>query len=164
MKKMFVVLMAFAVGFAVMSCKSNAKGEGAAEGTETESTETAVAANPIEALTAVVEKAQKDGANWSVDEWKDAYRKVMAALAPSLKKMAEMSESFKPEEGEEPDMAKVAQLLSTLETLKKEFQPYEDLMHQFDSLSQLSANGRAVENDKEFAAQLKKEFGLPEDM
>lgn len=160
MKKMFVILMAFALGMAVTSCKSSPKAEGA----EGESTETVTPANPMEALTAVVKDAQENGANWSVDEWKDAYRKVMAALAPSLKKMAELTEGIKTEDGEEPDMAKVAQVLASLESLQKEFAPYEELMNQFDSISKLSANGQAVENDKEFAAQLKKEFGLPEDM
>ena len=54
--------MAFVLGLAVMSCK---------QGPKAEATEADAAVDPIQGLTELVEKAKADGANWSVDEWKD---------------------------------------------------------------------------------------------
>ena len=55
MKKTLVVMMAFVLGLAITSCKQAPKAAEAAETTE------AAAADPVQALTELVEKAKADG-------------------------------------------------------------------------------------------------------
>ena len=155
MKKLLVVMMAFILGMAVTSCKQGTKAEAAA-------TETEAAVDGEKVLSDLVEKAKTEGANWSVDQWKDAYKEAMGVMAPVLKEVFDLTKSIKP--GEEADTAKLAAVMTKLAELQEKFKPYEGYMNQFDSIVKLYPNGKAVDDDKEFAAQLKKEFGLPEDM
>ena len=157
MKKTLVVMMAFILGMAITSCKQTQKAE--AEATETEA-----AVDGEKVLSDLVEKATAEGANWSVDQWKDAYKQAMGAVAPIMKEVAELIKSIKTEDGKEPDAAKLAEVMTKLAELQKKFKPYEGYMNQFDSIVKLYPNGKAVDEDKEFEAQMKKEFGFPEDM
>ena len=81
MKKAFIVMMAFMLGMAVTSCKQGQKAAPTAE---------EVAADPVATLNQLVEKAQAEGANWSVDEWKEAYHTVFLAMSPAMKGMYEV--------------------------------------------------------------------------
>ena len=161
MKKVLVVMMAFVMGMAVTSCKQGPKAEGETAGQEEVTKQTP--ADPIEALTAVVEKAKAEGANWTVDQWKDAMKEAMVAIAPIMKEMAELTGSVQGKEGEEPDAAKIAEVAGKLEEFSKKYEPMEPLMSQLDSIAKASENGKTVLDDKEFEKQLKQELGLPED-
>ena len=152
MKKTLVVMMAFVLGLAVMSCKQGPKAVDPAE----------AAANPEQALSSLVEKAKADGANWSVDEWKDAFKVAMAAVAPTMKEVQDLTNGMKPGEGEEIDTAKVSEVMSKLGELQKKFEPIQNLISQFDSISKSYPNGKAVSDDKEFEKEMMKEFGIEE--
>ena len=91
MKKTLVVMMAFVLGLAITSCKQAPKAAEAAE---------AAAADPAQTLTELVEKAKADGAKWSVDEWKDAFKTAMTAVAPMMKEVQDLTKSVIPKEGE----------------------------------------------------------------
>ena len=154
MKKTLVVMMAFILGMAITSCKQGPKAE--AEATETEAT----TAEGVKVLADLVEKAKAEGANWSVDQWKDAYKTAMSVMAPTMKELVDLTKDIKSDE--EPDTAKLAAVMEKLVELKEKFKPYEGYMNQFDSIVKLYPNGRAVEEDEEFDALIKKEFGLTE--
>lgn len=164
MKKVLFGFAILAASAMMVSCgnKSAQNAEGQDSTAVAEAVDKA-SANPTEALTALVEKAKAEGANWSVDQWKDAYRQVMSVMAPSLKEIFALTESIKTEDGKEPDGAKVAEVIGKMSELQKKFEPLEKLMEEFSEISKNSVNGKAVEEDKEFEAQIKKEFGLPED-
>ena len=51
----------------------------------------------------VVEKAKTEGANWSVDEWKDAFKTAMACVAPTMKEVQALTSSLQTKEGEAAD-------------------------------------------------------------
>ena len=153
MKKTLVVMMAFVLGLAITSCKQGPKVVDAAE----------AAADPAKTLTELVDKAKAEGANWSVDEWKDAFKTAMACVAPTMKEVQELTSSLQTKEGEEPDTAKLAEVMTKLGELKVKYDPIENLISQFDSISKSYPNGKAVSDDKEFEKAMMKEFGL-EDM
>ena len=153
MKKTLVVMMAFVLGLAITSCKQGPKVVDAAE----------AAADPAKTLTELVDKAKAEGANWSVDEWKDAFKTAMACVAPTMKEVQDLTNSLQTKEGEEPDTAKLAEVMTKLGELKVKYDPIENLISQFDSISKSYPNGKAVSDDKEFEKAMMKEFGL-EDM
>ena len=160
MKKLFLVaIVALAMGLGMTSCKQNAAPAG--EAAEAEQTE--APADPIKALTDLTAKAKAEGANWSVDEWKDAFKVAMSAVAPTMKEIAEITSDLKTKEGEEPDTAKLAKAFEQMKVLQEKFAPIEDLASQFDSISKSYPNGKTVADDKEFEKAMMKELGLPED-
>lgn len=152
MKKTLVVMMAFMLGLAITSCKQGPK---AAD-------PEAAAADPAQTLTELIEKSKADGSKWSVDEWKDAYKTAMVAVAPTLKEIGTIMEQFKPKEGEDIDTTKLAEAMNKMKAIEEKFAPVQELLNQFDSISKSYPNGKAVSEDKAFEEQCMKEFGIPD--
>ena len=152
MKKTLVVMMAFVLGLAITSCKQGPKA------VDPE----AAAADPAQTLTELIEKSKADGAKWSVDEWKDAYKTAMVDVAPTMKEIGAIMEQFKPKEGEDIDTTKLAEAMTKMKDLEEKFAPVQELLNQFDSISKSYPNGKAVSEDKEFEQQCMKEFGIPD--
>ena len=153
MKKAFVVLMAFMLGMAITSCNQGQKAAPTAE---------EVAANPAETLTKLVEQAQAEGANWSVDEWKDAYHTAFLAMAPAMKGMYEVMQLIQGE-GAATDTAAISKAMQKAQSIEKEFSELGTIVGQLDSIGKLYPNGKTVSEDKEFEKACLKEIGLPED-
>ena len=152
MKKTLVVMMAFVLGLAITSCKQGPKA------VDPE----AAAADPAQTLTELIEKSKADGSKWSVDEWKDAYKTAMVAVAPTLKEIGTIMEQFKPKEGEDIDTTKLAEAMNKMKAIEEKFAPVQELLNQFDSISKSYPNGKAVSEDKAFEEQCMKEFGIPD--
>jgi hypothetical protein len=152
MKKTLVVMMALMLGLAITSCKQGPK---AAD-------PEAAAADPAQTLTELIEKSKADGSKWSVDEWKDAYKTAMVAVAPTLKEIGTIMEQFKPKEGEDIDTTKLAEAMNKMKAIEEKFAPVQELLNQFDSISKSYPNGKAVSEDKAFEEQCMKEFGIPD--
>ena len=152
MKKTLVVMMALMLGLAITSCKQGSK---AAD-------PEAAAADPAQTLTELIEKSKADGSKWSVDEWKDAYKTAMVAVAPTLKEIGTIMEQFKPKEGEDIDTTKLAEAMNKMKAIEEKFAPVQELLNQFDSISKSYPNGKAVSEDKAFEEQCMKEFGIPD--
>ena len=152
MKKTLVVMMAFVLGLAITSCKQGPK---AAD-------PEAAAADPAQTITELIEKSKADGSKWSVDEWKDAYKTAMVAVAPTLKEIGTIMEQFKPKEGEDIDTTKLAEAMNKMKAIEEKFAPVQELLNQFDSISKSYPNGKAVSEDKAFEEQCMKEFGIPD--
>ncbi len=149
MKKILVVMIAFVLGMAITSCKQSPKAVDAAD-----------AADPAKTLIEIVEKAKAEGANWTVEEWKEVFTTAMKSIAPTLLEVQELTESIMPKEGEEIDSAKVASVLYKLQEMENNFIPVQEALNQFDSISKSYPNGKAVSEDKEFEKALLKELGL----
>lgn len=150
MKKTLVVMMAFVFGMAITSCKQGSKG----------ADQEAAAADPAKTLTELVEKSKADGSKWTVDEWKDAFKTAMAAVAPTMKEISAIMESLKPKEGEDIDTTKLAEAMGKIKAIEEKFTPVQELLNQFDSISKSYPNGKAVSEDKEFEEQCLKEFDI----
>ena len=153
MKKTLVVMMAFVLGLAITSCKQAPKAAEAAE---------AATADPVQTLTELLEKAKADGAKWTVDEWKDAFKVAMTTVAPTLKEIGEITASLQTKEGEEPDTAKISEAFEKMKLMQEKYAPFEEILDQFDSISKSYPNGKAVSEDKEFEAAMMKERGIPD--
>ncbi len=115
-------------------------------------------------LADVVAKAKTDGANWSVDEWKDAMKQMMLAAKPMMVEVSELMKSVQPAEGEEADAAKVAEAMTKLADIQNKYPDFEKLMNEFEEAAKATENGKKVIEDEEWAKSVAKELGLPEDI
>ena len=101
----------------------------------------------------LVASAKADGANWTVDQWKDAFRNVMLNCKPMFDEMKEMMELV------EKDPTKAMEMAEGLET------KYKDLntkLEEFVKIAEGTENGKKVSEDKDFQKQLEEEFDIPD--
>ena len=101
----------------------------------------------------LVASAKADGANWTVDQWKDAYHSVAVNIKPMMDEMKEMMELL------EKDPTKAMEMAQGLETKYKDLNA---LVEQFNEIAEGTENGKKVEEDEEFQKQIKEEFGFPD--
>lgn len=153
MKKTLVVMMAFVLGMAVTSCKQGQKTEVA------NAVEEAVAApSAAEVLTNLIEKAQAEGADWTVDQWKDVVKESFAAMVPTMKSLADFEAVMN---AEAPDSTAIADAVAKLQEGEMNFANARPLLEQFVSVLKSFPNGKTVFEDKEFFNSMAKEFGIP---
>ena len=159
MKKTLVLLVAVALGMSVTSCKQQG------QQTQSEAVETAVeevveaAPSSVEMMTSLLEKAKSEGANLSVDEWKDLYKQSFALMVPHILKSAEFEKAVlegKADSIENPENAEA------IENGKKEFAALTPILEELTSIMESFPNGKAVLDDKEFGKGLIEEFQIPE--
>ena len=106
--------------------------------------------------TQIAEKAKTEGANWSVDQWKDAFKQMLVALKPVI----EESASFQKKVMENPgDMAKIMQ---EAEEFQKAHEADMKAMEDLEKAAKATENGKIVADDDEWGKQLAKELGYPE--
>lgn len=155
MKKVLFLMVAFAMSISFMSCKNEA-GKDAASAEQKSTTENVE--QKVD-LVELVAKVKAEGANWSVDQWKDAFKSALIALKPMMETMSEFQAKLKG--AKEEDAAKI---MSELEAKSKEFEPIEKAMAEFEEAAKATENGKKVLDDEEWGKQMMKELGFPEDM
>lgn len=105
----------------------------------------------------IVKKAQTEGANWSVDEWKAASKGMLKNMKPIIDKMMQMKEEA------DKDPAKAIGMMATMENELKDLADMEKLYSDFETAANATENGKAVMDDEEWAKSVLKELGIPED-
>ena len=160
MKKTLVLLVATALGMATTSCKQQGQ-QAQNEAIETAVEEVVEAApNPVEIMTSLLEKAKSEGANLSVDEWKDLYKQSFALMVPHILKSAEFEKAVTEGNADAIDNPENAE---EIENGKKEFAALAPILEELTSIMQSFPNGKAAIEDKEFGNALFEEFQIPED-
>lgn len=101
----------------------------------------------------IVKSAKAEGANWTVDQWKDAYRNMAINVKPM---MVEMQEAMKLVE---TDPTKAMEMV---EAAQKKYGDVEKLMDEFNTIAEGTENGKKVAEDKEFEKQMMDELGIPD--
>ena len=155
MKKIFVFMFALAMGLSISSCKQ--KGETAPADAQGEAAQTEeVAKDPVAALTEILEKAKAEGANWSVDQWKDAFKQALVAAKPMLNQLAEITGSIK----EDATPEQITEAMTKAKKLEEEYKPIQQLMDQIEEIAKSTENGKAVNDDEEWGKSVMKELGI----
>ena len=146
-------MFALFTSLCLFSCKdaATATENGNGEATQTENVEKKVDVNEL------VAKAKAEGANWSVDEWKAAFKDLLIGMKPMLDFMKDFKEKL------EKDPAAAATLMEEVQN-NKDFETLEKAMEEFTTAAEATANGKAVVDDEEWAKQTLKELGYPEDV
>ncbi len=104
----------------------------------------------------VLEKAKAEGANWSVDEWKEQFKNFSLAVKPIMMEMDSLVKAL------QADPSKAEELAKQVEGLKEKYPDFEKITKEFEEAAQATENGKIVYDDKEFEKSLKEELGLPE--
>ena len=152
MKKFMIFTAALVMSLCFASCKQQS------EPTKDGDVKTeAVEKQDVPSLEELVSKAKAEGANWSIDQWKEASKSVLINITPMLTAIKELSDKI------EKNPENVVSVLSEMEKKQKEFEGVEKLMNEFEAAAEATENGKAVLNDEAWEKEVKKELGLPDD-
>ena len=148
------------MGIAVTSCKQQGQ-QAQSEPVEAVETvvEEAAEPDPVDAFNTLLEKAKAEGENWSVDEWKEAYRQSFAFMAPHILKSAEFEKAVT--EGQADSIIN-PETVEAIENSKKAFAALTPILEQFVTAMGSFPNGKAVMEDAEFLKAVADEFGIPD--
>ena len=148
MKKLLFAMFAFALCLGMNSCiKENKE---AAEKAVEEVVEKAPA------LADIVAKAKAEGANWSVDEWKEQFKQVMLAIKPMMVEMSDLVKNMK------DDPSKMAEMVKESENIQKKYADLNKLMEEFSEIAEATENGKVVIDDEEWGKKMMEELGIPD--
>jgi len=152
MKKLFVGMFALMMlmGLAT-SCNSKSDVNNAAAETSEEATEEAT--EDVRALADLIKDAKENGANWSVDEWKAAYREMAINVKPAMIEWKAVTDEFE-KDPTNPEAAKKMESLLTNTDLHA--------MEEFINIAESTENGKIVSEDDDFEKAMKEELGLPD--
>ena len=148
MKKLLIGMFAFVLCLGMNSCiKENKE---AAEKAVEEVVEKAPA------LADIVAKAKAEGANWSVDEWKEQFKQVMLAIKPMMVEMSDLVKNMK------DDPSKMAEMVKESENIQKKYADLNKLMEEFSEIAEATENGKVVIDDEEWGKKMMEELGIPD--
>ena len=148
MKKLLIGMFAFALCLGMNSCIKENK----------EATEKAVeeVVEKAPALADIVAKAKAEGANWSVDEWKEQFKQVMLAIKPMMVEMSDLVKNMK------DDPSKMAEMVKESENIQKKYANLNKLMEEFSEIAEATENGKVVIDDEEWGKKMMEELGIPD--
>lgn len=147
MKKIFIILFAFALCVGMNSCIKETKEapEQLVEG----------ATEEIPSLSDLVEKAKAESANWSVEEWKEQFKNMLLAIKPMKVEQDEITKKL----GGDP--SKEEELKQATEEIEKKYPNFNELIAEFKTLASATENGRLVIDDEEWGDNIMEELGVP---
>lgn len=158
MKKILLAAFALVLTLGLVSCKdkpAESTGQSASE-TEFTSETTGSAAmqtvNPQD-VKSLVDKAQTEGAQWSVDQWKTCIKDILTAIAPKMIELDALMEDLK-------DPAKIQETMDKMNAYEQDFQPINELLATFRKAAESTPNGKIAIEDIEYNKQVKRELGI----
>ena len=157
MRKLLFVMMAFVLCLGLSSCKKEAPASG--DDQTAAGVQAADDAAPAISLADVIANAKDEGANWSVDQWKEQFKNVMLAVKPMFLAMAEINKKM---EAAGEDASKMADVMKEVADIQTKFVDVEKQMNEFNEIAEATENGKAVIDDEEWGKQLMEELGIPD--
>lgn len=154
MKKIFIGMVALALCLGMNSCKK----EAAPAEDKTTSTEQVSEAEgqadeaPSTTAAELLAKAKAEGANWSVDEWKAAFKDMLLISKPMMVELNDMLKDLK----DEPTKA-----LQKAKDIEEKYGDVEKIMDEFEKFAETTVNGKLVVDDEEWGKQLMEKLGIP---
>ena len=148
MKKLFVGMFALMMlmGLAT-SC--NSKSDANNSGAETSE----AATEDVRALADVIKDAKENGANWSVDEWKAAYREMAINVKPAMIEFKTVMDEMEKDPTNEETQKRFEKLLTNTDLMAIE---------EFNNIAEATENGKKVAEDDDFEKSMQEELGLPD--
>ena len=149
MKKVFVGMFALMMFLGlVTSCNSQGNANNAADSNETEAT-----VENVRPLADVMKDAKENGANWSVDEWKAAYRELAINIKPDMIEYKAVMDVLEKDPTNEEALKRVEKLMTNAGLLAVE---------EFNEIAEATENGKQVAEDDDFEKAMREELGLPD--
>jgi hypothetical protein len=154
MKKTLFMIVAAAFTMAFAACGNKSEAPAEAAGSTEVVAEEAEAEQPM-ALGDIVAKAKAEGANWSVDEWKDIIRKGLVAYKPMAVAVDELMKKVGTSEAEGIDFDAEG------DKIEEQYPGYEKLIRELGEVASQTANGKTVMDDQEWIDKTMEELGVP---
>lgn len=151
MKKILIGMFAFALCLGMNSCVKETK-----DAAEQAKDAVEQVAEKAPALADIVAKAKAEGANWSVDEWKEQFKQVMLAIKPMMVEMSDLVKNMK------DDPSKMAEMVTESENIQKKYADLSKLMDEFSEIAEATENGKIVIDDEEWGKKMMEELGIPD--
>lgn len=149
MKKVFVGMFALMMFLGlVTSCNSQGNANNTADSNETEAT-----VENVRPLADVMKDAKENGANWSVDEWKAAYRELAINVKPDMIEYKAVMDVLEKDSTNEEALKRFEKLMTNAGLLAVE---------EFNEIAEATENGKQVAEDDDFEKAMWEELGLPD--
>ncbi len=165
MKKLMIGAFALMMGLAIVSCNKKSQNDAPADNqpaaAASEAGSTTVTENEEEGgseLAKLARKAAKEGADWSAEEWRNAYKELLIEAKPTLLVVQEIGKMAKENKDDQTDM------LNELVVKQEQIEDMSKQMGVFWKAAEASKNGQAALSDNKWKEQLLKELGLPKDL
>lgn len=158
MKKILLAAFALILTLGLVSCKdkpAESTGQPTSETeftSETTGSATMQTVNPQD-VKSLVDKAQTEGANWSVDQWKTCIKDILTVIAPKMIELDALMEQLK-------DPAKIQETMDKMKAYEQDFQPINELLATFRKAAESTPNGKIAIEDIEYNKQVKRELGI----
>ena len=112
----------------------------------------------------LVEKAKAESANWTEEQWKDAFREATSAIKPMILEKNKLMNRY-----EEANFKRDENLLEQVKKEEKDLKvKYKELMNQletFEDLARQSVIGNKVRKDEDFKRSVFEDLGInPDDI
>lgn len=156
MKKLLFAMVAFALCLGLNSCKKEAAATDDPAKAEVKAADDAAAAPN---LADIVAKAKAEGANWTVDQWKEQFKGVMLAIKPMMMAMSEINGKM---EAAKDDPGKLADIMKEVSDVQAKFNDIDKQMNEFTQIAEGFENGKAVIDDEEWGKMMMEELGIPD--
>lgn len=147
MKKVLFTMFAIVLGLGMTSCKNKDTGKD-------EKSEKEIAAD----LVALAEKAEKEGASWTVDEWKEQFREYVKTIKPML----EDKIAFKMKKKEADTNEKEKKLKEEKKELEKKYKDVIEASKKLENAARACEKGKMVFEDLDFRKEVFKDLGIEE--
>ena len=109
----------------------------------------------------IVENAKKDGANWTEQQWKDAFKDMLKGMKPMYEETVKLQKEMEGK-SEAEQAAAAEEIMKKGEELQAKYGDVEKLMSEFEEAAKATENGKKVADDEEFGKQCLKELGMDE--
>lgn len=158
MKKILLAAFALVITLGIFSCKDKPAESTGQPTSETEFTSETTGAPTMQTVNpqdvkSLVDKAQAEGAQWSVDQWKACIKDVLTAIAPKMIELDALMEDLK-------DPAKIQETMDKMKAYEQDFQPINELLAAFRKAAEATPNGKTAIEDIEYNKQVKRELGI----
>lgn len=161
MKKTILMLMAVVGITSLVACgnKTDATQNGATDSAAVKNDTTQVAtpaATETPSLADLVAKAKAEGANWSVDEWKEQVKQALLAIKPMAVAVDNLTKKIGTPEAQNIDFE------AEMKKIQEQYPDIDSLLDEFNKVAESCANGKAVLDDEEWGNKTKAELGVPD--
>ena len=110
-------------------------------------------------LTELIEQAKSEGASWTADQWKDAFRQAMSTMAPMIKEVSALQKKAEAM-SESSDMAALLKLSQEAQAIEQKYSGLTQQMEEFEKLVEANEVGAKISQDDDFLKTVLHALGL----
>ncbi len=159
MKKVLFCMFALLTSASMVSCNQKQEAaNAAADSTKQEVAQPAPAAEEAPSLATIVEKMEKEGANWNEEQWKEQMKNALLAMKPTMVKMEELMKKM------ESSPEALAEAAAELEKISNsdEGKKFEELTDKMEKLIDANPVAKKLYADDGWLKDFAKENGIPD--